>query len=173
MMNVGTKSLLFGVHQLVLHPYAVLRAWIELYGWPTWRELVCIIIHDWGYWGKPNMDGKEGESHPLLGANIGGRLFGHKYWLLCAHHSRHWSKLNGESPSKLCWADKLSIKYMPTWLYLLLGTLSGEIKEYRRKSAINFSIFKSNREWHEWMKAGMIRMAEQRDAGAMPYMQKE
>ncbi|MCK5235828.1 MAG: hypothetical protein KAR06_02490, partial [Deltaproteobacteria bacterium] len=60
---VGTKSLLFGVHQFIWHPITVLIAWCKLYGWPTWPELVCIIVHDWGYWGKPNMDGPEGEKH--------------------------------------------------------------------------------------------------------------
>lgn len=57
-MKTGTKSLLFGVHQFIWHPLTVLLAWIKLYGWPAWEELVCIIIHDWGYWGKSNMDGE-------------------------------------------------------------------------------------------------------------------
>ncbi len=177
---VGTKSLLFGVHQFLLHPYCVLRAWIELYGWPSWRELVCIIIHDWGYWGRPNMDGPEGERHPLWAAHRAYRWFDGPfsssneedyYRKLCLYHSRHFARRDNADPSTLCWADKLSIKYAPTWLYLLLANLSGEIEEYREKNAHVFPLEKSNREWHEWVKAGMIKMAMEQNAGAMPYMQ--
>lgn len=57
---VGTRSLLFGVHQFLWHPWTVYRAWRYLYGKPTWREVVCIFLHDLGYFGKPNMDGEEG-----------------------------------------------------------------------------------------------------------------
>ena len=81
-MNVGTKSLLFGVHQFIWHPVTVLIAWVSLYGRPTWRELICIIVHDWGYWGAPNMDGEEGERHPEVGAEIALRLFGLEYYEL-------------------------------------------------------------------------------------------
>lgn len=58
------------------HPVTVLLAWWALYGRPTWRELVCIIIHDWGYWHCPNMDGPEGELHPEYGAQLAGRWLG-------------------------------------------------------------------------------------------------
>lgn len=32
MLNVGTRSILFGVHQFVLHPLTIARAWFKLYG---------------------------------------------------------------------------------------------------------------------------------------------
>jgi hypothetical protein len=134
-MNIGTKSLLFGAHQFIIHPYYVLKAWIKLYHeWPTWRELVCIIIHDWGYWGMPNMDGKEGETHPMWAARFA--LFhidsglSTYHWKLCLYHSRFYAKASGADPSKLCMADKLSICLMPAWLYLPLVRMTGEIKEY-------------------------------------------
>ncbi len=75
-MKVGTKSLLFGVHCWFLHPFFVAAAWTKLYGFP-WdpRLWVAFLVHDWGYWGKPNMDGAEGETHVELGAEIMGRLF--------------------------------------------------------------------------------------------------
>jgi len=47
-MKVGTKSLLWGVHQIFWHPLTVTLAWRELYKkWPSWKEFVCIFIHDW------------------------------------------------------------------------------------------------------------------------------
>jgi hypothetical protein len=75
-MKPGTKSLLFGVHQFILHPIFVALAYWHLYGFP-WdpRLWLAILVHDWGYWGKPNMDGPEGEKHVELGAAIMGRLF--------------------------------------------------------------------------------------------------
>lgn len=70
-MKVGTKSLLFGVHCVLIHPYYVAKAWVKLYGWPKHLAIwVSFFTHDLGYWGKPNMDGKEGETHVELGAKI-------------------------------------------------------------------------------------------------------
>lgn len=133
-MNVGTKSLLFGVHQVFWHPFTVWRAWRHLYGAPTWRECVCIVIHDWGYWGCPNMDGPEGELHPYVGAALAQDLFGPEYHELVLGHSRYLAKKMGWQPSRLCWADKLSMAYEPTWFYLIRARLSGEILEYRTKA---------------------------------------
>lgn len=131
-MKTGTKSLLFGVHQFLWHPVTVYRAWCKLYGIrPTWRETVCIVIHDWGYWGCRNMDGHEGEAHPYWAANVAGRLFGPRYYDLCLYHSRYLSKKLGREPSKLCWADKASMIYDPSWFYIPRARLSGEMADYR------------------------------------------
>lgn len=79
-MNIGTRSILFGYHQFAIHPWFVAWAWWRLYSFP-WdpRLWVTFFVHDLGYWGKPNMDGAEGEEHPYLGATIVGRLFDRKY----------------------------------------------------------------------------------------------
>ena len=43
-MKVGTKSLLFGVHQLLWHPLTVWLGWIKLYKKPpSFKEAVCIL----------------------------------------------------------------------------------------------------------------------------------
>lgn len=75
-MKIGTKSVLFGCHQFAIHPWFVALAWTKLYGFP-WdpRLWVAFFVHDLGYWGKPNMDGPEGETHVELGANIMHWLF--------------------------------------------------------------------------------------------------
>ncbi len=63
-MKVGTKSLLFGAHQFILHPVLVAFAWYRLYGFPFDPRLwIAFIVYDWGYWGKADMDGAEGETH--------------------------------------------------------------------------------------------------------------
>ena len=67
-MKIGTKSLLFGVHQFFWHPLTVYWAWKRLYGRPSLREFVCIFVHDWGYWRAGDMDGAIGGLHPELGA---------------------------------------------------------------------------------------------------------
>jgi hypothetical protein len=69
-VTVGTKSLLFGVHQVIWHPWTVLRAWRKLYGRPAWWEFVAIALHDVGYWGCPDMDGDIGQRHPVKGAHL-------------------------------------------------------------------------------------------------------
>lgn len=151
-MNVGTKSLLFGVHQFLWHPITVLIAWWKLYGRPDWKEVVCILIHDWGYWGSPNMDGEEGERHPELAADIALALFGVYHYFLCLLHSRHLARSLRKQPSRLCWADKLSILYDPWWFYLPRAWLSGELKEYRKLAAdAGFvPLSASHREWFAW-----------------------
>lgn len=75
-MKVGTRSILFGVHQFMIHPLFVAAAWWRLYGFP-WdpRLWVAFVVHDLGYVGKPNMDGPEGERHVELGARIVHWLF--------------------------------------------------------------------------------------------------
>ena len=90
-MRVGTKSVLFGAHAFWLHPWLVALAWTRLYGFP-WdpRLWVAFFVHDLGYWGKPNMDGRPGESHPFWAARLMGRLFDqvkkdtcHFSWPIC------------------------------------------------------------------------------------------
>jgi hypothetical protein len=79
-MKVGTKSVLFGAHCFFLHPIFVAIAWIKLYGFPfDPRIWIAFFVHDLGYWGKPNMDGPEGETHVELGGKIMHFLFDWKY----------------------------------------------------------------------------------------------
>ena len=171
-MRVGTKSLLFGVHQFIWHPVTVLIAWIKLYGLPNWRELICIINHDWGYWGSPNMDGEEGEKHPALAASLASRLLGHDYFLLCLLHSRHYARQFNMEPSKLCWADKLSILYDPERFYLFRANLSGEIKEYRNlANAAGFiPLTASDHRWFIWIREKFAKLAREMRGDAIPYM---
>ena len=153
-MKAGTKSLLFGVHQVIWHPITVLIAWWKLYGRPNWKELICIIIHDWGYWGAPNIDGEEGEEHPKWAAVLAGKWLGYEYYLLCLCHSRHYARKTGLKPSILCWADKLSILYDPWWLYLPRAWMSGELKEYRESAAkAGFTpLTETHRTWFKWVR---------------------
>jgi hypothetical protein len=155
-MRLGTKSVLFGAHAFWLHPIFVFFGWWKLFGFP-WdpRLWVAFFIHDMGYWGKPNMDGKLGEAHPFWAARIMGRLFdrkqeirfhftfplcqcgqhsveapGTKWSIFVLFHSRFLAKKWNWAPSKLCMADKLAVAMEPWWLYLPRVIATGEIKEY-------------------------------------------
>jgi len=153
-MKRGTKSLLFGVHQFIWHPITVWLAWVHLYKEiPTLEESFCILVHDWGYWGKTNMDDAEGELHPEVGAAIADRLFGAEFRDLCLFHSRHYARLQGAIPSKLCWADKVCIKFEFKWLYLLRAWSTGELYEYRACSAKAgyVPITDSHSKWYNWI----------------------
>lgn len=150
-MRVGTRSLLFGVHQVIWHPVTVALAWRSLYGaWPSWREAMCIIIHDWGYWGAPNMDGEEGERHPVWAARVAGRWLGPAYADLCLLHSRHYARQLDRPPSLLCWPDKLSLLFDPPWFYLFRARFSGELWEYRQKASEAGVVPLSATDW-EWL----------------------
>lgn len=131
-MNIGTKSILFGAHQFALHPWFVAAAWWKLFGFPLDPRLwMAFWLHDLGYWGKPNMDGAEGERHPEFGAKIMS-VFGHEWRGLVLYHSRFYARRDGVAPSRLCAADKLAISLTPWWLYLPAARATGELAEYRR-----------------------------------------
>ncbi len=79
-MKIGTKSVLFGAHAFWLHPFLLAYAWTKLFGFPLDPRLWwAFFVHDLGYIGKPNMDGEEGESHPVTGAEL--------MWLFDAYES--------------------------------------------------------------------------------------
>lgn len=92
-MKIGTRSLLFGAHQFLLHPWFVAAAWCRLFGFP-WdpRLWVAFFVHDIGYWEMPNMDGAEGEQHPRVGATIMGALFDYQdlYGHIIPRFQRRW-----------------------------------------------------------------------------------
>lgn len=131
--SIGSRSVLFGVHQFAIHPWFVAWGWWRLYGFP-WdlRLWIAFFIHDLGYIGKSNLDGPEGEQHPELAARVMGFLFGPKWSALCRYHSRFLAKKDGQPYSRLCVADKLAIALCPAWLYLPLARASGELTEYMR-----------------------------------------
>ena len=81
-MKIGTRSVLYGAHCFFIHPIFVFIAWWKLFGFPyDLRLWVAFFVHDLGYWGKPNMDGEEGEKHPEFGAIMMHMLFDRKrYW---------------------------------------------------------------------------------------------
>jgi hypothetical protein len=134
-MRVGTKSILFGVHQFVLHPVFLWEAWRRLYGIPLDPRLyVSFAVHDLGYLGRRDMDGPDSEKHVELGARIMASLFGSSWGRFCGCHSRYFARSRGLSVSRLCIADKLAFVLMPSWLYLLLARATGELDEYMAKS---------------------------------------
>ncbi len=135
-MKVGTKSVVFGVHTILVHPFFVAWGWGRLWGFP-WdpRLWVAFFLHDIGYLRKPNMESFEGQQHVVLGGRIMGLLFGPEWrdFVLC--HSRHWAESTGKPYSKLCLADKLAFVLTPAWVYLPMARASGELREYMRVSS--------------------------------------
>lgn len=116
-MRMGTKSLLFGAHQVLIHPWFVLAAWTKLYSFPwDFRIWLACIVHDWGYWGCRKMDDDEGEWHIALGASIMGWLFdfeplkGGPRWLArcvnfinARHEKRNWKVRTEDHPYYVSW----------------------------------------------------------------------
>lgn len=172
-MKIGTKSVLFGAHCFFLHPWFVALGWWKLYGFPfDFRLWVAFAVHDFGYFGKPNMDGVEGETHVEFGAKVMGVLFGARWADFSRYHSRFYAKKDGRNPSRLCIADKLAITLTPAWLYLPMANWTGEIKEYMAMSVQNgdtkyawMSIdHKSQRQWYANMQNYLVKwVAEHKD----------
>lgn len=128
------------------------------------------------------MDGVEGELHPEFAADIALDYLDDpwgaftpfsvtaNYSKLCLYHSRHYAKRSGVEPSRLCWADKLSIKYDPWWFYLFRAKLSGELTEYRTLHASMGEMeFKSDREWFEWASGRAITMGKNQNSSGISF----
>ena len=154
-MTTGTKSVLFGVHCPLIHPWFVALAWGRLYGFPARPQLwLAFFIHDLGYWGKHRMDDDIGETHPELGAAIMGRVFGKEWGDFVRYHSRFYAKRDKRPFSRLCLADKYALCLTPFWLYLPLAKLSGELAEYRHIGADTSGKYggihnqRNEREWY-------------------------
>lgn len=165
-MKIGTKSVLFGVHQFIWHPLVTALAWRKLYRkWPRLWEWCALICHDLGYWGKPNMDGHEGRQHPVRGAEMAAGLYlkiarvlrrpaerWEDVFFLALHHSREFAKLDNARPSRLCWPDKYSVLFEPRWFYLLRGKLTGEVTEFKQM-AIDAGLIPADAtdgQWLDW-----------------------
>jgi hypothetical protein len=170
-MKIGTKSLLFGVHQVFWHPITVGRAWRRIYGrWPTVSEWLCIAVHDLGYWGCADIDGPEGKHHPERGAQMAlslvywyKRVQGNSkldsikagWWAYCLvrGHSKSYCELLGCDTSPLYLPDKVSILFDPFWFYLFRAQITGEITEYKRNSESHFCLRAEaieNKSWLRW-----------------------
>ena len=114
-MKQGTISILFGCHSFV-HCFLVWLSWRKLYGkFPTFKETVCILLHDIGHWGLDYLnDVEQKKAHWRTGATIAGRWFGFEYFLLTAGHCEY-SRLPS---SKMAKAYKYSWYIAPRlWVY--------------------------------------------------------
>jgi hypothetical protein len=110
------------------------------------------------------MDGAEGELHPHFGANIM-RIFGKEWHDFTLYHSRFLAKKNGKKYSKLCVADKMAIVITPSWIYLPMVRLTGEIHEYmkmtKQNSDGNIYGMLGQMEWHEAIKDYVKKWVEE------------
>jgi hypothetical protein len=176
LLPIGTRSVLYGYHCAALHWFFVALGWYRLHGFgavslkydvpssisdgPTVtmhrtlrlsladpRLWLAFLLHDLGYWGKPNMDGAEGEQHPEWAATLMQRWFGAPWGDLCRYHSRFLAKRDGRDPSLLCAPDKLAIALYPRWLFLALVRATGEIREYMKQHKTAFAGAEAQRHW--------------------------
>lgn len=133
MLTMGRKTVLYGVHQFILHPVYLALAWKRLYG-PIRdpRLLVAFAVHDLGYFttNVTELDSEEGERHVEFGADLMARLFGPEWGDFTRYHSRYYSSKAGVPFSRLCVADKLAPTLEPEWLYRLRVHATGEVWEY-------------------------------------------
>lgn len=104
--------MLFGCHSQV-HSLVVLIAWRKWYKrWPSWWQLVCIVLHDIGHWGTDYLDNfEEKKAHSLLGARVARSLFGRKGYDLIIGHNPY----SGAAQSELHDPDKYSWVIAPVW----------------------------------------------------------
>src|SRR5262245_12082195 len=167
-MNIGTRTILFGVHQFLWHPFTVYRAWCWLYGRrPNWWQTIAILTHDLGYWGKPNLDGEEGRKHPYGGAFFAEWLaegvanllripnsieYGNATYALALGHSKELCRKRNTIPSLLCWADKACVLFDPPWLYLLRTRLAGELSEFKKNAEPQIGEV-ADEVWLDWYRA--------------------
>lgn len=117
-MKEGTKSILFGSHS-VIHSILVIIAWKKIYRTiPSFKEIVCIFLHDIGYFGTNHLSNKTNLGHAELGAKVAHWLFdkkGTKYRDLILGHSLTACKKYNIEPSLLERPDEYSFIIAPMW----------------------------------------------------------
>lgn len=153
-MKQGTVSVLVGCHSPI-HSVLVFIAWIKLYrSLPRPWELVCILIHDIGHWGKSYLDSyEEKQRHAELGAQVARVLFGQKgYDLVMGHNA-----CNGQSRSKLFEPDKYSWVIAPGWWMVTNAWFEPKLirkGSTRRQSAVMFKEAMRENMANGWDKRG-------------------
>jgi hypothetical protein len=178
-VNIGTRSVLYGAHCAIVHPWFLAVACWKLHGFP-WdlRLWATFWLHDIGYLSKLDMDGSDGETHVELGARIMALFFGESWGAFTATHSRYWAKRTGRQFSRLCLADKLAFVLTPAWLYLPMAKATGELSEYmlrakeRQAGSEHFTTLESARlnsedarEWLTGLKSYTRRWIEEHKDG--------
>lgn len=166
-VSVGTRSLLAGAHQVLLHPLWLAAAWTREFGFPRDPRLwVAFFVHDLGYAGKRDMNGPEGERHPELGARLMRRWFGAAWGDFTLFHSRQYAERAGQPVSALARADKRVIVMEPTFLYLPRVMATGELYEYmgHRPAGGVLARWRAGAAWHRKLRA---ETAEWLDAHAL------
>jgi hypothetical protein len=92
--------------------------------WTEWQEILC---------GSATMQALEAKGWLVQGyhgSNVVMSKPHFRWYEFCLYHSRHYTKKTGGTPSKLCFADKLSFCYTPRWAYLPMVKATGELTEY-------------------------------------------
>lgn len=114
-MKEGTKSLLIGCHQFLIHPIFVIMAWHFKYKkWPAFWQVICIFLHDIGHWGTDYLTNyQEKVDHWQLGAKWGWKLFGPKGFKFIAGHYPEYSHF---LESELALPDRYSQALYPLWM---------------------------------------------------------
>ena len=153
-MKQGTVSVLVGCHSII-HSLLVIKAWRHLYGkWPAFWELVCILIHDIGHWGKDYLNNyEEKQQHAELGARVAGVLFGKRGYDLVLGHNAY----NGQPRSKLFEPDKYSWVIAPEWWMVTNTWFEPKLirkGSTRRQSAVMFKEAMRENMMNGWDKRG-------------------
>jgi len=145
-MTEGTKSVLFGAHSII-HSLMVFIAWKKLYGtFPTWKETICILIHDIGYIGKNYITEKNNDGHAELGCKLAHRWFGPEYGHLVLGHSSAAMKKFGIPKSKLEAPDDYSWIIAPLWWMKLNAKIEKfDVGAEEWKAAVTKNFYSKNK----------------------------
>ena len=74
-MKEGTKSDLFEEHNIV-HSILIIIAWKKLYHkFPLFWQIICILLHDIGYYNRNFLSEENIDNHEIMGAKIAKKLF--------------------------------------------------------------------------------------------------
>lgn len=148
-MTEGTKSVLLGCHNPLIHGLCVLRAWRQEYGsWPCWWQIIGIFLHDIGVWGREYLsDDTAKRGHWKLGADLTSKIVlfwcGKSITALFAWHfvAGHCPEESRVNPSPLMRADKRSWLVAPElwmwWNYWFEGFKGYTPKKWKRLVAEN------------------------------------
>jgi hypothetical protein len=152
-MTEGTKSVLLGAHQFILHPILVLIQFMRFHKrFPQWWELVGIFLHDMGYCGLNYLSNKKSKPlHVYRSAALAKKLLsklgrGDEVFEFIMGHL-------GTYPvrSDLYWPDKLSQLITPkSWLYWEKWVEGFEKSPDEWMEIVKDRIANDKIEWRNW-----------------------
>lgn len=124
----GISCLIFGYHNILLHPLTLFASYIDRHKKiPSFEWVILFFLHDIGYAfiSMEDILSVEKDNHPEYGARIIKKILDEHWADISIRHSRDYCK--GKDLSELGYLDKDCYRFHPITLAMIQCFISGEL----------------------------------------------